>query len=437
MIAKHVKGRGFRGCLNYLLKKPEAQLIGGNMLGETARELAAEFSESRKLRPNLTRAVYHASLSLAPGESFSDEKWRTVAKDYVTKMGFEGSQFVIVRHKDAPHDHVHIVASRIRLDGSTVSDSKDHKRAEKIVRGLEIEHGLTRVKSSHEVPHRAPTGDELRKTLRTGEPSHRMQLQGLVDHAISGNPGVSEFFSKLESMGVEPIPNVAKTGHVSGISFRLDGQIMKGSDLGKGYSWQGLQKRGMTYGREGNQERDDKAISQRVEREKTYGHRARGSEGAALSSSVRESSVLRESGRDVKNHEASRQLDGGIGASKQADTHRHEGQRPSLSKRIGESLERIPTSGRKSERRGTHDDVAALGGGRPGRDIKRPSDASHIQSLAEILLHGKSRNQLEEERQVEEQRKKEREDRERRRQEERSRTKSRGRDDGRGGGLSR
>ncbi len=74
MIAKQVKGRGFRGALNYLLKKPEAELIGGNMLGETPRELAAEFSESRKLRPNLEKAVYHASLSLAPDEKFSDEK---------------------------------------------------------------------------------------------------------------------------------------------------------------------------------------------------------------------------------------------------------------------------------------------------------------------------------------------------------------------------
>jgi hypothetical protein len=37
-------------------------------------------------------------------------------------------------------------------------------------------------------------------------------------------------------------PNVARTGHVSGISYRLDHVAVKGSQLGRAYTWEGLQR---------------------------------------------------------------------------------------------------------------------------------------------------------------------------------------------------
>jgi len=43
------------------------------------------------------------------------------------------------------------------------------------------------------------------------------------------------------------IPNVAKTGTVTGISFVLDGERMKGSDLGKKFTWNNLITTGVNY----------------------------------------------------------------------------------------------------------------------------------------------------------------------------------------------
>ncbi len=395
MIAKQNKGKGFRGVLNYLLKKPEAEVIGGNMLGETPRELALEFSESRKLRPNLERAVYHASLSLAPGEKFSDEKWGEVAGHYVKEMGFEGSQYTVVRHKDTDHDHVHIVASRIRMDGSYVSDSNDYKRSEKVVRGLEIENDLKRVPNSHEVLRRAPTGDELRAALRTKKPSVRMQLQGLIDRAIEGNPSVSDFFTRLGKMGVEPIPNIAKTGHVSGISYRLDKkEVMKGSDLGRGYSWQGIQKRGVTYGKTNNV-RDVEAIRRAAERGKTFDKRERHeSEKLAHANS---------SDRD-KSHLSKRQELGGVrreaSAFSRSDVKTHKSYQGSAKRNeqlhrgvdreieTGVSFGRIrravdSVTGKEADREDVVPDVSH-------RDSKRPSHRLRIFELAASLDRGKS-----------------------------------------------
>ena len=83
MIAKMVKGKGFRGTLEYDLRQSKGYVLDSNMAGSTARELAREFGQVRALRPNLSRAVCHVSLALAPGESLSDAQWKEVAQKYL------------------------------------------------------------------------------------------------------------------------------------------------------------------------------------------------------------------------------------------------------------------------------------------------------------------------------------------------------------------
>ena len=83
MIAKAVKGRGFRGALAYDLGKEEGQILDTNMAGEGIRQLAAEFGAIRKMRPNLERAVLHVSLSAALGEKLTDEQWTAVGRQYL------------------------------------------------------------------------------------------------------------------------------------------------------------------------------------------------------------------------------------------------------------------------------------------------------------------------------------------------------------------
>ena len=101
MIAKLVKGRGFRGALNYDLEPEKGVLLDTNMAGENPRELAAEFGAIRELRPGLGKAVLHASLSAAPGDQLSDEQWREIGQEYLGRHGLHGSS---VRHQP-PHRH--------------------------------------------------------------------------------------------------------------------------------------------------------------------------------------------------------------------------------------------------------------------------------------------------------------------------------------------
>src|SRR5205823_499532 len=82
--------------------------------------------------------------------------------------------------------------------------------------------------------------------------SAKMKLQGHVDYALKEKATATEFIEKLNRVGVDVIPYFRSAELVTGVSFRLGKQLMKGSDLGRGYSWPGLQKRGLEY----DQERD-------------------------------------------------------------------------------------------------------------------------------------------------------------------------------------
>ncbi|WP_265278239.1 hypothetical protein [Nostoc sp. KVJ3] len=52
------KGKSFRGLLDYLENKEQSSLIGGNMFGRNARELAREFRLSRQLNPEAEKVVH-------------------------------------------------------------------------------------------------------------------------------------------------------------------------------------------------------------------------------------------------------------------------------------------------------------------------------------------------------------------------------------------
>ncbi|MCW5318730.1 relaxase/mobilization nuclease domain-containing protein [Nostoc sp. KVJ3] len=262
MIGKHIKGKSFRGLLNYLFGKDGARQIGGNMEGTNPRELAAEFGISRRLNPKVSRTVYHASLSLAHKESLDDDTWDEIAQKYLQAMGFDMNQYVVVRHIDRTHEHIHIAASRIQLDGTTVSDSWDDRRSETVIRKLEQEYNLQSVQPSWEKDKHSPTTGERRQLTRTGEESVRVKLQRSLDQATHDHPTMPELIEREQQQGINVRVVYTRTGIVKGISYQLDGVAFSGTHLGKAYTFPGLQKhRGVNY----NSKRDDKRIQKLME----------------------------------------------------------------------------------------------------------------------------------------------------------------------------
>ena len=240
-------GSGFRGVLDYDLKPAkQPELLGGTMRAETARGLATEFGDWRALNENVTKPVFHASLSAAPEDQITPERWLEIAGVFVERMGYGNSPWVAIRHNDRPFDHIHVVASRIDNQGRYVPNHLEQKRSQEVSREIEREFDLRQLRS----PSRraTPTRDDVAVFERTGSVTVKARLQEHVDLAARDRPTMGQFVERLEAQGVEVRANVAASGHVSGISFAYDGVACKGSDLGRGYSWRQLQERaGIAY----------------------------------------------------------------------------------------------------------------------------------------------------------------------------------------------
>lgn len=246
MLAKITKGQEFYGCLSYVLSKSGAEMLAGNMVGETASELAIEFrlSQQQHQRQAATRktqkVVCHISLSVEIGKNLSGETWNAIAKDYLDAMEFDQNQYVLARHTDTEHDHVHLVVSRLRIDGTTVSDWLDYRRTEIILRTLEEKYQLRSLSPSWESTVKPPTVAEIRQFHRTQQPSIRTILQVAIDEAVEDNPTFDIFSDRLEKLGVSFRLHHTPTG-IQGISYKFHNVAFPGYKLGKRYTWQGLQ----------------------------------------------------------------------------------------------------------------------------------------------------------------------------------------------------
>lgn len=97
------------------------------------------------LRERTQVNTLHVSLNFDPSESHSQEKLRSIAFDYMDKIGFGGQPYLLYQHYDAGHPHMHIVTTNIRPDGTPISLHNLGKiQSEKARKELELEYRLVR-----------------------------------------------------------------------------------------------------------------------------------------------------------------------------------------------------------------------------------------------------------------------------------------------------
>ena len=237
MIGKIIKGRGFRGCLSYVLEKTGAEIIDTNMDGDSPRSLATEFSLSRQLRPMLNQVVCHVSLSLSPDEQLDNASWQQVIAQYLKDMGFSNNQYVAVKHTDtANHEHVHLVTSRVKMDGSVVSDSWDWTRSQESIRKLEKDFGLASVPSSWKSDRQEETYRHIEKERISGKPTVKKQLANKISAALAYAKSLPDFIEQLNRNQVRVKVERDREGKPRGIAYKYDGVRLSGSSVGKAYS---------------------------------------------------------------------------------------------------------------------------------------------------------------------------------------------------------
>ncbi len=167
--------------------------------------------------------VWHCSLSLSPEEGpLSEEKWASIAQDFMDAMGFtEASgkapcQWVAVHHGVAKNggDHIHIAANIVREDGTKWSPWRDQVIASKAVNAIEHKYGLEVIEArEHDRSARADSADALNAAKKAGRPlTDRQVLEQRLRAAATAADSEVDFIQRSRELGVRMRPRFAK-GH--------------------------------------------------------------------------------------------------------------------------------------------------------------------------------------------------------------------------------
>ena len=236
MIGKIKKGSGFKGCVNYVLDKEQAALLHAEgVLAESKQDIIRSFCMQTEMNPGLKKPVGHIALSysVVDAPKLTDEKMIQLAQEYMREMKITDTQYIIVRHQDREHPHVHIVFNRIDNNGKTISDSNDMYRNEQVCKKLKEKHGLYFAK-----------GKEHVKQYRLREPDKtKYEIYTAIKTEIGKSRNWQQLQKQLAEKGIGfQFKYKGQTDDIQGVSFFKGEYTFKGSEIDRNFSFSKLDK---------------------------------------------------------------------------------------------------------------------------------------------------------------------------------------------------
>lgn len=232
------KRSNFARLVNYANNQKKARLIDcKDVRMDSNATIAASMQGQADDKPGrrLTNPVYHISLNFAIEDRarFTDELMAEIAREYMRRMGIVNTQYIVCRHTDTAHPHLHIVANRVDNDGRTISDSNDSRRNAKICRELTQEYGL----------HIAGGKDKVRRERLRGKDRIRYRIYDAVKAALATCRSWSELDNTLTSEGIQiRFRYDTQRGRIIGVSFTADGCTFCGSRIDRTMSYYALDR---------------------------------------------------------------------------------------------------------------------------------------------------------------------------------------------------
>ena len=232
MIAKIVKGQDFSGVVSYVLN-PEKQaelLQSAGIRTRDQQSIIESFRIQAGLNNRIKSPVGHTSLDFSPKDKpgLTSERMQEIAEAYMKAMGIENTQYLLVRHYDKEHPHVHLLFNRVDHDGKTISDKNDRYRSERICKELTHQFGLYFAQ-----------GKELVNTHRLKEPDKTKYR--IYDALKVGLPGCKNWDELIERLKDDQITVEfkfkGKTSEVQGVTFTMNGYSFSGSKVDRQFSF--------------------------------------------------------------------------------------------------------------------------------------------------------------------------------------------------------
>jgi Relaxase/Mobilisation nuclease domain. len=129
VVVRLKEGKSVRGALSYNEQKVtagKAELILASRFGcELSvlgfNEKLNRFEQLNRKRQRGEINTLHLSLNFSPYDQIDTEKMQAIALDYMKRIGFGDQPFLVYRHDDANHPHVHIVTSTVKPNGRPIN----------------------------------------------------------------------------------------------------------------------------------------------------------------------------------------------------------------------------------------------------------------------------------------------------------------------------
>jgi hypothetical protein len=157
MVAKITFPKSIEAALNYnekKIQKGSAQCLHAANYLMDAKEMnfyqkLNGFKMLNYLNNRATTKTLHVSLNFDPSEKLPVGKLVEIARMYMKRIGFEEQPYLVYKHEDAAHPHIHIVSSTIREDGSRINTHNIGRNQSEIAR-KEIEAKFELVKAERQ-----------------------------------------------------------------------------------------------------------------------------------------------------------------------------------------------------------------------------------------------------------------------------------------------
>ena len=231
MIGKVITGRSFGGCIRYVVQKHDAVILdAAGVRMQQVNQIINDFNLQRKYNPNLGKAVGHIALSWSVNDAtkLNDEVMVTLAKEYLQKMKIQDTQYLIVKHQDKDHPHIHIVYNRVSNNGKTISDNFQKQRNVQVAKELTLKHGL----------YISPGKERVNRQQLKGEDKIKYELFDDIRAASKKVKNINELTQVLAKQGiVTHLKYKSGTAEVQGISFSKGEYKFKGSEIDRSLSY--------------------------------------------------------------------------------------------------------------------------------------------------------------------------------------------------------
>ncbi|MFM9909205.1 MAG: relaxase/mobilization nuclease domain-containing protein [Chitinophagaceae bacterium] len=232
MVAKITTPKSIEAALNYNEKKVQKGnaicLQAANYLNDAKNmnfyQKLYGFERLNSLNERATTKTLHVSLNFDPSEKHSTEKLVNIANQYMQKIGFGEQPFLVYKHEDAGHPHIHIVSTTIKKDGSRINTHNiGRNQSEKARKEIEQTYGLVKAERQQQLIKPGIKPVDVEKAIY-GKSETKRSISNVVGAIFSQYKftSLAEFNATLKQFNV-----VADRGKEEGRIYKSRGLVYR------------------------------------------------------------------------------------------------------------------------------------------------------------------------------------------------------------------